>query len=82
MVEAAAQRAPRDVLRRVCRAAESACAARPHDCELPLRALNDARARLRALEEDEVVKAWRAVDILWQDYGERGNFWFHALPIR
>ena len=79
MLEASAQRAPREGLRRVCRAAESACAARPHDCELPLRALNDARARLRAMEEEEAVKARRAVDVLWQDYGERGTFWFHAL---
>ena len=53
MLEAAAQRAPREGLRRVCPAAESACVARPQDCELPLRALNDAQARLRALEEDE-----------------------------
>ena len=31
------------------------------------------------MDEDEAVKARRSVDVLWQDYGERGTFWFHAL---
>ena len=46
---------------------------------MPLRTLNDARARLGALAEG---KALPAVDVLWQDYGERGMLWFHALAYK
>ena len=34
---------------------------------------------LRAIDEEAALRARRAVDVLWQDYGESGTFWFHAL---
>ena len=78
MLEVAARRALREVLQRVPRRVH---AQRSH-MTVSCLCLNDARARLEVMDEDEAVKARWAVDVLWQDYGENGPFWFHGSPIR
>ena len=74
-----ARRQPERLARRTARLAESVCRARPDDCTLALAQLKDAEARLAALHDEESAKAKQASDILWQDYGEQGTFWFHRL---
>jgi hypothetical protein len=77
--EAAARRQPERALRRTALLAKAACQARPDACDVAAAQLHDAEARLAKLHDDRAVASKQADDILWQDYGEQGTFWFHRL---
>ena len=79
MEQAANRRRPLHALQRICNIALAACAARPGDCAVASAQLREAEARIAQLHMDEALASKQAADVLWQDYGEQGSFWFHKM---
>ena len=76
---AARKKQPERTLRRTALLADAACQIRPHNCQVAAAQLRDAEFRLAALQMEASVISRQAADVLWQDYGEQGSFWFHRL---
>ena len=76
---AADARRPASLLRRTAMLAHAVCQARPSDCAVAAAQLQEAEQQLAQLHAEKAAASKLADDILWQDYGEQGTFWFHRL---
>ena len=84
--KAALTRQPERLLRRTATLAMAVCAARPTDCIAATAQLKEAETGLAAIHMAKAMAGKQAADVLWQDYGEQGSYWFHrmgraALPL-
>ena len=73
------KRLPERMLRRTAERALQRCQANPDDSSAAAAQLRDASSRLAKLHEDHAAAGKLAEDVLWQDYGEQGTYWFHRM---
>jgi hypothetical protein len=77
--EARRKRLPERMLRHTAERALAFCQAHPDSCAAAAAQLRDASARLAKLHEERAATSKQAEDVLWQDYGEQGSYWFHRM---
>ena len=73
------KRQPERLLRRTAELALAHCQAHPDDCLVAAAQLREASSRLAKLHEERAAASKLAEDVLWQDYGEQGTYWFHRM---